>query len=293
MHTKAERAKSKKGRSIIVAAIGVLCILGLIAALRLSSPPTATSSAALNLTQLFILAPTNGVLTQILAGVGEHVDASAPLVQLGDPSYEIRVRVLRADIDSTRLALKEKQIVGLTTNRAATTAVGNTALKSQTQRRRDERAILDQTQRVRELTSSLVDLQAERVRLSARAPERLDNSNALEATDAGIASLQSVLDMARAELKRITNAAATGAKQESAPSRPSDYTYTEHRRFQYETDALKEKQIRLDAILEARERVAITVRAPFAGQIIRILHPTGTYVREGHPILILLRNQER
>ena len=87
MHTKAERAKSRKRRSIIVATMGVLCILGLIAALRPSSPPTAKSSAALDLTQHFILAPTNGVLTQILAGVGEHVDASAPLVQLGDPIY--------------------------------------------------------------------------------------------------------------------------------------------------------------------------------------------------------------
>ena len=62
-----------------------------------------------------------------------------------------------------------------------------------------------------------------------------------------------------------------------------------NRRINAAAEELKHKQEALSAVVEDAASFTSTIPAPFGGQVIRLLHPRGSFIREGQPLVVIVR----
>jgi len=281
---------AKRRRQLIVAGM-VILVAGVTGVIwpKVNEPSRQTLTPPVDLPQYYVLSPTNGVLKQYLVVEGEMVAKSAPLAQVGDADHERRVRDARAAVAKARLAVEEARLEALTHERTAEIAGGNLAALDRSKAKQDQRAIRDQEQLVHQLGIAVTTAQAKLVKLRSQPFGANGDAGAIDAAAAEVTRLQSKLDVATIELKqRRERASARMGEASGAATAPAETTATS-RRIGSASEALQRKQAELDAILAEGMELASTVQAPFDGQIIRRLHPEGSFVREGQPLIVLMR----
>jgi len=284
------RTPAVKRRRLIAAGMVVL-IAGVTAVIwpKVNAPSRQTLTPPVDLPQYYVLSPTNGVLKQYLVVEGEMVAESAHLAQVGDADYEQHVRDARAAVAKARLAVEEARLEALAHERTAEVASGNLAALDRSKAKQDEQAIREQERHVRQLGIAVTTAQAKLVKLRAQ-PFGLDgDAGAIDAAAAEVTRLQSKLDVATIELKQRRERAATRMGETSGAATAPPETTATSRRVGSATEALQHKQAELDAILAESMHLVATVQAPFDGQIIRRIHPEGSFVREGQPLIVLMR----
>jgi multidrug resistance efflux pump len=285
-----DSAIPKRQRRLIAAAL-IILIGGATAIIWpiVHEPPRRTLTDPASLPQYYVLSPTNGVLKQYLVTEGEMVAKSAPLAQVGNADHEQHVRNARAAVAQARLTLEEARLEARTLEQTAVAASGNMAALDRSQARRDKQAILDQEQHVRQLEIAVTTAQAKLVKLRSQPFGREGDTVAIDSAAADVTRLQSKLDVATTELKQRREQAAGRLGGTSAAAAAPAKTTETGRRVDAAAETMQRKQAELDAIIEAGMKLTSTVQAPFDGLIIRLLHPEGSFVREGQPVAVMMQ----
>ncbi len=252
-------------------------------------PPPSVRPPPAELPQYYVLSPTNGILKRYLVTEGEHVTKHASLALMGSADHEQRVRDARTAVARARLALEEARLEATVEDRSEKAGGGNAAAGDRSQAKRDQQAIRDQEQHVRELSIAVTTAQAKLVAVRSQPFGREGNATAIDAAEADLTRLQSKLDVANIELKQRRRRAVTRMTRDSdAAAVPHESTAVD-RRISGAAAAMQHEQNKLIAIEEEGAQFTSTIPAPFGGQVIRILRPKGSFIREGQPIVVLMR----
>ena len=281
--------QSRRRRLIVAGLIIVAIAIAVIVRPRLTEPSRKTLTPPVNLPQYYVLSPTNGVLKQYLVVEGERVAKSASLAQVGGADHEQKIREARAAVAHARLAVEEARLEVLTHERIASIADGSVAALDRSQAKRDKQAARDQEQHVRQLDIAVSTAQAKLVKLKSQPFGREGNADSIDAAAAEVTRLQSKLDMATIELKQRRERAATRLGEANGAATVPPETTATSRRIGSAAEALQRKQAELDAIIAEGVAETSTIQAPFNGQIIRRLRPEGSFLREGQPVIVLMR----
>ncbi|MBT3192412.1 MAG: hypothetical protein HN341_07640 [Verrucomicrobia bacterium] len=288
MHTE-ERPTKRRGRLLFGGTIAVIaCLVAVVVVVRKNSDEQGTRPLEVELAQHFVLAPTDGILTQILISEGEQVAGNTALVQLGSPDHGLRIRKARAAVDDARIVLADVRLSSAQGRQAGAAAPGSAAIRERAQLKRDRQAIAVQATRVRELTQAVASLQAKRVNLNSQPFGREGNRTSRATLEQELTSLQGALDVATAELRQREKDAAAKVGQTSGAARAPRADGMEVRAIKAAVEALRLREAELLEALEEEALFTTPIHAPFDGMVLRVLHPKGTYVREGQPILILM-----
>ena len=285
-----DSAIPKRQRRLIAAAV-IILVAGATAIIWpiVREPPRRTLREPVDLPQYYVLSPTNGVLKQYFVTEGERVANSAPLAHVGNADHEQHVRKARAAVAQARLTLEEARLEARTLERTAIAASGNVAALDRSQAKRDKQAIRDQEQHVRQLEIAVTTAQAKLVKLQSQPFGRQGETGAIDAAAAEVTRLQSKFDVATIELKQRRERAAGRLGGTGVAATAPLETTESGRRVAAAAETMQRKQAELDAIVEAGMKLTATVQAPFDGQIIRLLHPEGSFVREGQPVVVLMQ----
>jgi len=252
-------------------------------------PPRSTIPKPTELPQYYVLSATNGILKQYLVVEGERIKQDASLALVCDADYEQRVRNARAAVAHARLALEEARLEAITPDRTTAAGGSRIAARDRSQAKRDEQAIRNHEQAVRQLDIAVASAQAKLAEHRSQPFGSQEDARAIAATEADLARLQGKRDVADIELKRVRERAETRMGEAGGAAAIPIESTAVNRRINAAAEALKHKQEALSAVVEDAAAFTSTIPAPFGGQIIRLLHPKGSFIREGQPLVVIMQ----
>lgn len=272
----------KKKTGHVFAAIGIVLLLAVsslyIAHTRTKPPPQTTQSPMDTSGSYVVLAPTNAILKYYAVSEGDRISRSAMVAVMISPALEKKLHTISDKVANARMNLQQlrssAQYITPTMPRTISPATPKTINES------------EYLNEIRKLSLTLDTLYS-RVELLKNAPFKRDrNLREIAAVEREIASTSALLDIAKSGLENLKNQGNTAKPIDSANfSQDSGLA----RGITTAQERLRLHEAELAEIENEISKKLYPIKSPFAGTVMECSVPEGTFVRQGHPIAVIIR----